>query len=308
MQGRVVDRDADELAELRTTERRVVVDVAADRARSTDHVAGEPVDFEDVDPDLAAAQRRLDHARDECSGRHASRRPRPGVRISIIGASGKCVERSRRYSFEIIRAASMKRWSPCLSSRKARCSRASPTSIATSTSNSSLSSGVKSYFSDEQPDERAGEDAVVAELGFEEPVVDDVAEAQRAEPGLGSVELDERVDRDVDGLSPLDRIRAERVVDRLGEARRGCGRRAPEAATGCSESTGRRRQPTSRSRAATSLVVSASMPRSSMRAAAVSSRCGDALGAPLLHRFGAHHCLNARAVRLRRSCAVRGFP
>jgi hypothetical protein len=68
VQGRVVDRRADHLAERTRAERGVVVDVATLGAGLADHAVRERVEVEQVDARAGGRAGRLEHAGDEGSG------------------------------------------------------------------------------------------------------------------------------------------------------------------------------------------------------------------------------------------------
>ena len=68
VQHGVVDRGADDLAERRAAEGRVVVDVAALGALGADHVVRQRIELEQVDADVGGVARRLEHASDEGAG------------------------------------------------------------------------------------------------------------------------------------------------------------------------------------------------------------------------------------------------
>ena len=68
VEHRVVDRDAQDLAEGHRAERRVVVDVAARRAALADHRVRDPVELQDVDADPGPLGELGEHRRDEPAG------------------------------------------------------------------------------------------------------------------------------------------------------------------------------------------------------------------------------------------------
>ena len=68
VEHRVVDRDAQHLAERHRAERGVVVDVAARRAVLADHRVGDPVELQHVDADPGPLGELREHRRDESAG------------------------------------------------------------------------------------------------------------------------------------------------------------------------------------------------------------------------------------------------